>query len=355
MDMNGVEDLNQSCRFPFPQPPANGSFLEIAPGLLWLRMPLPYRLDHINIYLIEDGDGWCVLDAGIHDEATIELWKALFAGPLVGTRLTRLIVTHHHPDHIDMAGWLCREAGIPLLVSQTAYLACANLVLDPGSPQDRQFHDFYLSHGVAPEVADLMGTKGLEYLRKVSPLPNTYLRLLSADTMTIGARKFRVLAGDGHAPDQIMLYCAEDRLFISADQVIAKISPNVAVWPSEPDGDPLGHFLRTTRQIRDNLPDDVLVLPGHQLPFRGLHARCNELVEHHDKRCDLIREATQDRALTANELVPVIFHRELDLHQFGFAFSETLAHVNRMLRRGELRKTTGGDGLIRYLTNSPSG
>jgi glyoxylase-like metal-dependent hydrolase (beta-lactamase superfamily II) len=338
-------------RFPYPEPPDNGGLLEIAPGILWLRMPLPYRLDHVNIYLIEDEDGWCVLDAGIHDERSVDLWKKVLDGPLAGTRLTRLIVTHHHPDHIGMAGWLCRETDIPVLTSQTAYLACANIALDPGSPQDRQFHEFYLKHGATPEVADLMGTNGLEYMRKVSALPGAFLRLLSGDTLVIGKRRFRVFTGDGHAPEQVMLYCEEDRLFFSADQVIARISPNVSVWPNEPDGDPLGHFLRTARRIRENLPDDVLVLPGHQLPFFGLHARCDELIEHHDRRCDLIREAAGTRLMTVNELVPVVFPRELDIHQFGFAFSETLAHVNRMLRRSELTKSIGPDGVVRYATS----
>ncbi|MCI5074540.1 MBL fold metallo-hydrolase [Oricola sp.] len=340
--------------FPFPEPPAPGEMIDIVPGIKWLRLPLPYRLDHVNIYLIEDGDGWCVLDAGLHDDRTMELWEAVLTGPLAGSRLTRLIVTHHHPDHIGTAGWLCRRAGIPLLTSQTAYLACANLALDPGSPQDRQFHDFYINHGTSREVADLMGSQGLEYLRKVAPLPNTFLRLLSGDTLVIGSRRFRIFTGDGHAPEQVMLYCEEDGLFFSADQVIAKISPNVSVWPSEPDGDPLGHFLRTARRIRDNLPDDVLVLPGHQLPFRGLHARCNELVAHHDRRCDLIGEAAADRPMTVNELVPVVFPRELDIHQFGFAFSETLAHVNRMMRRSELAKSTGDDGVVRYVSTVPA-
>ncbi len=339
-------------RFPFPEPPSPGTLIDVAPGVKWFRLPLPYRLDHVNIYLIEDDDGYCILDGGIYDEASVAQWEALLAGPLSGAHFTKLIVTHHHPDHIGMAGWLCERLNIPLLTSQTAYLACANLVLDPGSRQDRQFHDFYLRNGMSEESAELMGTQGHEYLRKVSPLPSTFLRLLAGDTLTIGSRRFKVLSGDGHSPEQIMLYCDADHLFFSADQVIAKISPNVGVWANEPDGDPLGHFVRSLRFIRDVLPDDSLTLPGHQLPFYGLHDRCNELVEHHDHRCEAISSATQGKPLSVRELVPVIFTRELDIHQLGFAFVETLAHVNRMLRRQELRKEIGGDGIVRYIATA---
>ena len=98
----------EKLRFPFQQPPAAGQLSEIAPGILWLRLPLPFRLNHINIFLIDDGDGWAVVDTGIANKVTREIWEALAAGPLARRRLTRLIVTHFHPDHIGLAGWLAR-------------------------------------------------------------------------------------------------------------------------------------------------------------------------------------------------------------------------------------------------------
>tara|TARA_R110002126_G_scaffold291787_2_gene458248 strand:- start:21390 stop:22487 length:1098 start_codon:yes stop_codon:yes gene_type:complete len=323
-------------KFPHAQPPENGKVKEIAPGILWLRMPLPFQLDHVNIYLIRDGDGWAVLDTGISNDVSKQAWQQLLGGELAGEKLTRVIVTHFHPDHIGLAGWLCAQHDIPLLTSYSAYLGCQNLSLDPKSLESRQSFDFYMQHGMSEETATLVSTRGHEYLHQVEPLPTTYLRLLLGDMLTIGDRRFRVLSGDGHAPEQIMLYCEEDKLFFAADQVIARISPNISVWAGEPNGDPLGHYLRSLRWLSAEMPGDVLVLPGHQLPFYGLHTRCAELVSHHEFRCDQIMSACAERPRTVAELVPVLFPRPLDPHQMSFAFTETLAHANRLARRGDV-------------------
>jgi len=344
----GVPKKEKMHTYPFPVAPNIGQIVDLLPGLKWMRLTLPFRLDHVNIYLVEDGDGWTVIDAGIYDESTIETWCALLRGPLRGLKLNRLIVTHHHPDHIGMAGWLCARQDMPLLTSQTAYLLCDNLSLNPGSLQAEQYRDFYLSHGMQRETADQVGTQGHQYLSMVSPLPITFRRLVAGDTLMVGERKFRVLTGDGHAPEQIMLYCAEDKLLFSSDQVIAKITPNISVWAVEPDGDPLGHFMRSLRLLKEHIPDDVLVLPGHQLPFRGLHQRCNELLAHHEERCRRIYDACLEGRKSTADLVPVIFERKLDAHQLSFAFAETLAHINRMVRRSDLQKTRSSDGIMQY-------
>lgn len=331
-----IEVESEALRFPFSEPPAAGETIEVAPGILWVRFPLPFRLDHVNIYLIEDGDGYAVLDTGISDDVTRAHWRVLLSGPLAGKRLTRLIVTHFHPDHIGLAGWLCEEYGLPLLTSQTSYLMTINISLTPGALEAKPYQDFYLRHGMAPETARLVSTHGHAYLSMVAPLPLTFLRLVAGDTLTIGKRQFRVFTGDGHAPEQIMLYLADEKILFAADQVIAKITPNISVWAVDPEGDPLGHYLRTVRLLEAHVPEDALVLPGHQLPFYGLHARCQELVLHHEDRCQMIAEACASGPKTVADLVPVIFHRELDPHQLSFAFAETHAHVNRMVRRGEL-------------------
>ncbi len=338
--------------FPYAEPPETGKTIEIAPGILWTRIPLPFRLNHVNIYLIEDGDGWAVLDTGIGDQPTRDIWQALVDGPLAGRRLTRLIVTHYHPDHIGLAGWLCGKFDLPLLTSQTAYLGCLTISLSPGALEAQPYREFYSRHGMDPETVERVTSQGHNYLRMVSPLPPTFTRVVAGDVLTIGGREFQIFTGDGHAPEQLMLYCASEKIFLAADQVIARISPNISVWAVDPEGDPLGLYLRSLKSLRASLPADALVLPGHQLPFHGLHERCSELIEHHAERCGLIAEACAGKPHSVADLVPVLFTRALDPHQLSFAFSEVHAHVNYMLRRGELEHAVSKDGNIRVETRT---
>ncbi|MGB6119951.1 MAG: MBL fold metallo-hydrolase [Mesorhizobium sp.] len=321
---------------PFAEAPPTGELREVAPGILWTRIPLPFKLDHVNIYLIEDGDGWAVLDTGIGNQATKDVWQALVNGPLAGRRLTRLIVSHFHPDHIGLAGWMCEQFSLPLLTSQTGYLGCINISLSPDRMGDKTYQDFYRRHGMSDEVAKVVAVQGNGYLRMVTPLPDTFRRLVAGDTLTIGGRPFEVMSGDGHAPEQLMLYLREENVFLASDQVLAKITPNVSVWAVDPEGDPLGLYLRSLKALSDTIPRDALVLPGHQLPFVGLQRRCAELAAHHHERCTMIADACRLAPKSVAELVPVLFHRPLDPHQLSFAFSEVHAHVNFMIGRGEL-------------------
>ena len=333
--------------YPFSEPPATGEIKLVAPGVLWIRIPLPFRLNHINVYLIEDGDGWAVLDTGIGNIQTRAIWENLVRGPLRGRKLTRLIVTHFHPDHIGLAGWLCERFGLPLLTSQTSYLGCLNISLSPGALDAAPYRDFYLRHGLDPETTALVATQGHGYLKMVDNLPPTFMRLVDGDSLKIGDKTFAVLTGDGHAPEQVMLYSPAEKLFFAADQVLAKISPNVSVWAVDPDGDPLGLYLRSLGQLKSMLPDDVLVLPGHQLPFYGLYGRATQLIAHHEERCCMIEEACLAAPRSAADLIPVIFPRPLDPHQMSFAFSEVQAHVNYMLRSNRLHWSEAAGGIQR--------
>lgn len=327
-----TEDL----RFPFESAPGFGEIVEIADGILWTRVPLPYQLDHVNIFFIQDGYGWAVIDTGIVTPEAKQVWENLLTGPLRDMPITRVIVTHLHPDHIGLAGWLCERFQAPLLTSYSTYMGCQVTSLGASDDVTRENFDFYRSHGMSEEVAGIVAIQGNDYLRRVGKLPTSFLRLVFADVLTIGARTFRVLTGDGHAPEQLMLYCEEEKLLFAADQVIESISPNVSVYAVEAMGDPLGHFLRSIRMLRSEIPDDVLVLPGHRRPFFGLHARCRALEAHHDERCARILKVCAESPRTVADLVPVIFNRPLDPHQMTFAFTETLAHVNRLVRRGEV-------------------
>jgi glyoxylase-like metal-dependent hydrolase (beta-lactamase superfamily II) len=331
---NAMQD--DKLTHPFPVAPAAGETIEIAPGVLWIRMPLPFRLDHVNVYLLDDGDGWAIIDTGIANSATRHVWEALAAGPLAGRKLTRLIVTHYRPDHIGLAGWLTERFDLPLLTTQTSYLSSLNISLSPNALDAAPYREFYLRNGLDAQTTTQVVTQGHGYLKMVTNLPPVFERVVGGDTLTIGKRKFSALTGDGHAPEQLMLYCAEENLFLSADQVLVKISPNVSVWAVDPTGDPLGLYLRSLRELQNRLPSDVLVLPGHGLPFYGLHIRAQELIVHHEKRCAAIHKFCASQPRSAAELVPVLFHYELDSHQMSFAFSEVLAHVNYMLRERQL-------------------
>ena len=328
-------------------PPEPGAVVEIAPGLLWARIALPFKLDHVNIFLLEDGDGWAIVDTAVNDAPTRAAFKALLSGPLAGQRFTRLIVTHHHPDHIGLAGWLCARFDLPLHVSQTAYMGCLVLLGNPAELEAQFYSSFYQRHGMTPEHAAVMGQSATRYRNTVGAPPRVFHRLLAGDRLTIGAREFEVLSGDGHAPEQIMLYSPADNLLLVADQVILGITPNVSVWPTEPEGDPLGHYLRSLELLVVRVPDDALVLPGHKQPFRGLHRRIAELRAHHDERFDLILRACRAAPLSVADLVPLMFPRTLDAQQFGFAFSEAHAHVNHLLRQRRLA-LAGPDLPLRY-------
>ncbi|HXT06051.1 MAG TPA: MBL fold metallo-hydrolase [Roseiarcus sp.] len=333
-------------RFPFAEPPRIGEVVEVRPGLLWLRLPLPYQLDHVNVYLIEDGDGWVIVDAGISTAQARAAWEAYFDGPLRGMKIAKILVTHFHPDHIGLAGWLCARFQAPLLTSLSSYMSCRVISLDPRAFESASNRNFYKSHGMDEAAARIVSTQGHEYLRQVEPLPETYRRLLMGDALTLGGATYRVVTGDGHVAEQVMLYCDSAKLLIAADQVLERISPNVAVWAGEPDGDPLGHYLRSLRLLLNELPADVLVLPGHMRPFYGLRQRSQELIAHHEMRCGLVLEACRDADRSVADLVPLLFRRALDPHQMGFAFAETLAHANRLVRRGELETVAEGERIL---------
>ena len=336
--------------FPYTQPPAPCVLIEIAPSIRWFRLPLPYRLDHVNIYLIEDNGGWQVLDTGLGTDACRTVWEAILRGPLNGQRLTSMVVTHFHPDHVGLAGWLAHRFDLPLAMPRPEYLYSLALQYAPGDLGADMHRPFYRRHGLSPEVTEAVLSRGHEYLRQTSGVPTTYHRIQHGDSLRIGAKVFQVITGGGHALEQAMLYRADERLFFAADQVIARISPNVSVHAMEPDLDALGIYLRSLSAIRDAVAGDVLVLPGHGLPFYGLHHRIAELLEHHVERCAAIADACHRQPLSVAELVPHVFHRVLDEHQTGFAFGEVLAHVNYMLGDARLVLETGPDGIDRYRT-----
>jgi glyoxylase-like metal-dependent hydrolase (beta-lactamase superfamily II) len=327
---------------PFPTPPAPGLAIEVAPGILWMRFALPFRLDHVNVYLLEDDGGWAVVDTGIGNPETEALWRDALETTLGGRPVTRVIATHFHPDHVGMAGWLCGRTGAPLLMSQAEYLTSLMIQSRPDRLEAEPYVSFYRDHGLSPEVTDRLLGGGHHYLKMLTGLPPTFRRLIAGETLEIGGRDWEVLTAGGHAPEQVMLHCPADRLLLAADQIMMRISPNISVQAMDPEGDPLGIYIRSLNLLKRTVAEESLVLPGHHLPFHGLHGRADELLAHHEARCAAILAACRNAPLTAAELVPVVFGRSIeDPHQMGFAFSEALAHINLLERMRKLRFAGG--------------
>src|SRR6202007_3125775 len=345
-----IQSSAEALRYPWEQHPGPDQAVELMPGVLWLRLKRPFRLNHVNIYLIADHDGWTAIDSGFGNEESIEAWSKLLEGPLKGGKITRLIVTHSHPDHVGLAGWIVERFDCALHMSQVEYLQSVYpQERGPGEPPNAQ-RMFFVRHGMDENLTDQLLGRGQDYLKRVSILPPSYRRISHGDEISIGTRRFKVITGGGHALDQVMLYCAADKLFLSADQVLSKISPNVSVWAVEPEQNSLGEYLASLASLTTTLPYDLLVLPGHGVPFYGLKTRIKQLADHHEERCRLIADACRETPQTSAQLVPVVFHKHvLDVHQMGFAAGALIAHVNYMLVEGRLTAEEV-DGVLRFRT-----
>lgn len=319
---------------------------EIAPGILWLRTRLPFALDHINIWILDDGDCWTVIDAGVGNAATRALWEDLLAGPLAGRPVGRVLITHFHPDHIGQAGWLVEATGAPLLMSRTEWLMARMLALDTSEGFIEAGRRLDRAAGLAADLVQARAERGNLYRRAVTLPPASYTQIGAGDRLEAAGSSWEVIIGEGHAPEQVTLFSAGRQILIAADQLLPRITPVVGVWPNAPGGDPLGNFLRSIERYR-HLPEDTLVLPSHGRPYRGPGVRIDELHEHHEERLGLTLELCREPA-TAVQIMRGLFTRELDLQHIGFAVAETLAHLNRLKNEGLLLREPDREGVWLY-------
>jgi glyoxylase-like metal-dependent hydrolase (beta-lactamase superfamily II) len=322
--------------------PAPGQVMEVMPGILWLRMPLPFALNHINLWLLEDGDGWAIVDTGFgHDETKI-YWEQIFSSVLAGKKITRVIVTHYHPDHIGSAAWLCERWQVPLWMTTAEYLTAHALRNHSSGYEPANFLALFRAHGLTDAQLKAQDTRGNAYARGVPALPSTYTRMIDNDVLRIGEHDWRIKTAFGHAPEHATLYCEELQVLISGDQVLPRITTNVGVWGNQPEGNPLELFLRSL-DFFEPLPHRTLVLPSHDRVFRGLHFRLQQLRDHHAARLNELVEAL-DQPKCAAELLPVLFKRTLDDHQLMFAIGETVAHLHYLLQQKRITRTHNSDG-----------
>ena len=341
--------MDGTLQFPVATPPAPGETVPIAPGVHWLRMRLPFALNHINLWLLEDGPGWTIVDCGYALDETRESWERIFAEKLDGRPVRRIIVTHYHPDHIGNAAWLVERWDAPLWTTEKEWLHARMHAQDAGGPSEDVRRDFARRAGLDDEASTVFAERQGGYRRGVPSVPPAYHRIGDGTAIEIAGREWRVIIGEGHAPEHACLFCAETGVLIAGDQILPRISPNISVQTQEPDGDPLARYLASLKKLRAALPPNILVLPSHNLPFYGVHERIDELAAHHAARCDDVIAACA-RPSSAADLLPVLFRRHLDRHQMGFALGEALAHLHYLRGLGTLAGETGDDGVNRFMT-----
>jgi glyoxylase-like metal-dependent hydrolase (beta-lactamase superfamily II) len=332
--------------YPRSAPPAGGETFEIAPGVHWLRMPLPFALDHINLWALEDEGGWTLVDCGIGDDATRALWERIFAERIAGRPVRRVIVTHHHPDHAGLALWLTERTGAEFWMPQAEYLAAHAMREGSAGYGFDNVIAMFTRNGIAGEKLALLQQRRSNYRSRVPGFPSSYRRLMEGQAHAIGGRSWRVIMGYGHAPEHAALYCEELGVLISGDMVLPRISTNVSVWANEPEGNPLALFLASISRYTE-LPATTLTLPSHGLPFRGVRERVAQLQEHHRLRLAELHEVC-DTPKAAVDVLATLFRRSLDTHQLFFAMGEAMAHLHFLHDEGRLTRLAGADGVIRY-------
>jgi len=336
-------DGGQIIHSPWEDAPAAGSATQVAPGVLWLRLPLPMVLDHVNIYALDEGDSWTIVDTGISSKRSVALWEDILVGPLQGRPVSRVILTHHHPDHIGMAGWLMDRFGATLWASRTSWLMARMLILDVEDRPTPQALAFSRAGGMDPDIYETRkAERPYNFSDICAPIPVGYTRVQDGEVIRAGGRDWDVHMGGGHAPEHITLWSREDNLVIAGDQILPSISPNIGVYPTEPEADPLADWLAACDRLAAHARDKHLVLPGHKLPFTGLPFRMQQLRDNHHGALDRLRSfLTEPR--TAAECFPLLFKRRIDGGTYGLALVEAVAHLNHLRHAGEITRWRRAD------------
>lgn len=331
-------------RFPWAEPPAQGEATEVAPGVLWMRLPLPMALDHVNVYALDEGESWTIVDTGFDTAKSRAIWEQLIAGPLGGKPVGRVIVTHHHPDHIGLAGWFQTAHGAELWTTRTAWLMARMLVLDEQARPVNETLEFWRGAGMDPALlARRAGERPFNFADIVAPLPLGFRRIAEGDRLQAGGRTWRVRIGHGHAPEHATLWSEGDALVIGGDQLLATISPNLGVYATEPEADPVGEWLTSCEALAQHARDEQLVLPGHKLPFTGLPTRMRQLIDNHHHALERL-EAFLASPRRASECFSVLFKREIGEGEYGLALNETVGHLNHLWHQGRISRTRADDG-----------
>lgn len=339
--------------YPF-ETPASGRSIEVGPGVHWIRMPLPFALDHINVWALADDDGWAIVDTGICSDATAAAWHELFAAEIGPGPVRRVFVTHMHPDHVGMAGWLTRKFECRLWMTRLEYLQCRVLVSDTGREAPAEGETFYRQAGWSPSAIEAYRARFGSFGKQIHALPDSYRRMVDGEQIDIGGQRWEVIVGLGHSPEHACLYSPGLKLLVAGDQVLPRISSNISVHATEPDADPMADWYASMARLKQRVPDDVLVLPAHNDCFRGLHARLDYLLRDQDRALDRLREALREPR-RAVDVFTELFSRpvhESAIPIFSMATGESLACLNHLVAGGVARRDLDPEGVAWYRLNS---
>lgn len=333
-------------RTPFDTPPAPGTATEVAPGILWIRLPLPMVLDHVNVFALDDGDGWTLVDTGMFSRRSRALWEDILAGPLAGKPVRRVIVTHHHPDHIGCAGWFQSAHGAELLTTRTAWLMARMLTFDEQALPAPETLAFWTRAGMDPEIlAQRAAERPFNFADIVAPMPLGFTRLQEGDRIHAGGRDWDIHIGHGHAPEHATLWSTDGALVLGGDQLLSTISPNIGVYATEPEADPLSEWLESCTRLQAYATEDQLVLPGHKLPFTGLPIRLRQLIENHHNALPRLQAFLAEKPRSAPDCFPLLFKRKITGDTYGLALVEAVAHLNHLRATGQADFTLRADGV----------
>ncbi|KPN63953.1 Glyoxylase, beta-lactamase superfamily II [Aliiroseovarius crassostreae] len=340
--------MSAPLTFPFPDAPGEGEALQVAENTLWMRLPLPMALDHVNVFAFEDpeeeGGGWTLIDTGFDTRKTRRIWEKLLAGPLGGKPVKRVIVTHHHPDHVGLAGWFQRDMGAELVTTRTAWLFSRMLLLDEQMVPVDETIAYWQAAGMDPEVLEKRRSeRPFNYADIVADMPLGFKRIKEGSTLRFGGRDWRVHIGNGHAPEHATLWSTDGALVIGGDQLLATISPNLGVYATEPEADPVGDWLEACERLSGYATDTQLVLPGHKLPFTGLPTRMRQLIQNHHHALDRL-EAFLETPQVAGACFPPLFKRKIGAGEYGLALVEAVGHLNHLLHQGRVTRIKRDDG-----------
>lgn len=331
-----------SLTYPFEQGPEQHQAVTIHPHIKWVRSPLPFSLSHINCYLLKDGDGWCVVDTGMNGEASIAQWQTTINAVLEGAPITRVIATHHHPDHIGLAGWFCDTYRAAFYTTELEYFYTRTFHAPKRKEKYWESVEYFDRTAMKSESKDALLADN-NYHHMVWEIPSSFHRLQDQQTLTIGDFEWQAITTRGHSPEHLSLYCKELDLLISGDQVLPEITSNVSITSTQAYANPLQDWYDAHHKIQANVPDSVTVLPAHQLPFKGLHERLAQVLAHHEERLDKILTLSHQEK-TAQQLTDELFERDMDAFQNFLAVGECMAHINMLLDQGKMQRRLD-DGL----------